>query len=266
MCTKTTEWNATKAGVDAQVPMIAQTLDAALFNSTSCAMVYEMFCDKKVKTGLTCNWACAYGAMSAQTMFGCAKATVCANNNGVQPPKCSSMSDMMTAVCDKTAAEIATMVAAGKDAKKCADDGKEFSPPPPPPPAVPTVPKNTTFFVSVTVTLPYTKAEFDQAKQDKYTAAMAATAGTIAANVVIESITEKRRRAGAVDVKTKVASSRHVPVVSHAGIHHDDQQSPLCGTLTRAHSYLFYRSLRAMPRASISFSQPLALAMPSRRN
>jgi hypothetical protein len=128
------------------------------------------------------------------------------------------------------------------------------------------VPKNTTFFVSVTVTLPYTKAEFDQAKQDKYTAAMAATAGTIAANVVIESITEKRRRAGAVDVKTKVASSRHVPVVSHAGIHHDDQQSPLCGTLTRAHSYLFYRSLRAMPRASISLSQPLALAMPSRRN
>ena len=61
-------------------------------------------------------------------------------------------------------------------------------------------PCSPTFFVSVTVTLPYTKAEFDQVKQDKYTAAMAATAGTIAANVVIESITEKRRRAGAVDV------------------------------------------------------------------
>jgi hypothetical protein len=108
----------------------------------------------------------------------------------------------------------------------CADDGAAFGEPTTPPPAVP---KNTTFFVTVTVTLPYTKAEFDQAKQDKYTAAMAATAGTIAANVVIESITEKRRRTGSVDVKTKVLNSRHVPVVSHAGIHHDDQQIPLCG-------------------------------------
>ena len=264
--------NNTKAGVDAQVTTVIAGLSAALFNSTSCAKVYGMYCDKKVKTGVTCNWACAYGGMVLQTgslvrsTFSCAKATVCATNNGVQLPKCSSMTEMMTAVCDKTAAEIATMVEAGKAGKQCADDGFAFSPPPPPPPAVPTVPKNTTFFVSVTVTLPYTKAEFDQAKQDKYTAAMAATAGTIAANVVIESITEKRRRAGSVDVKTKVASSRHVPVVSHAGIHHDDQQSPLCGTLTRAHSYLFYRSLRAMPRASISLSQPLALAMPSRRN
>jgi hypothetical protein len=265
MCTMTTEWNATKAIVDAAVTTAIEGFKTYLSNSTSCAAkVYETFCGAgKVKTGVTCNWACAYGGMVAQTTFGCAKATVCATNNGVQLPKCSSMTEMMTAVCDKTAAEIATMVEAGKAGKQCADDGFAFSPPPPPPPAVP---KNTTFFVSVTVTLPYTKAEFDQAKQDKYTAAMAATAGTIAANVVIESITEKRRRAGAVDVKTKVASSRHVPVVSHAGIHHDDQQSPLCGTLTRAHSYLFYRSLRAMPRASISFSQPLALAMPSRRN
>ena len=95
--------------------------------------------------------------------------------------------------------------------------------------SVTVAPADIKFFVVTTVTLPYTKAEFDQAKQDKYTAAMAATAGTIAANGVIESITEKRRRAGAVDVKTKVASSRHVPVVSHAGIHHDDQQIPLCG-------------------------------------
>ena len=146
---------------------------------------------------------------------------------GVQLPKCSSMSEMMTAVCDKTAAEIAKKVEemkTNKENPECADDGVAFSPPPPPP-----LPKNTTFFVTVTVTLPYTKAEFDQAKQDKYTAAMAATAGTIAANVVIESITEKHRRAGAVDVKTKVASPRHVPVVSHAGIHHNDQQIPLCG-------------------------------------
>ena len=228
MCTMTTEWNATKAIVDAAVTTAIEGFKTYLSNSTSCAAkVYETFCGAgKVKTGVTCNWACAYGGMVAQTTFGCAKATVCATNNGVQLPKCSSMTEMMTAVCDKTAAEIATMVEAGKAGKQCADDGFAFSPPPPPPPAVP---KNTTFFVSVTVTLPYTKAEFDQAKQDKYTAAMAATAGTIAANVVIESITEKRRRAGAVDVKTKVASPRHVPVVSHAGIHHDDQQIPLCG-------------------------------------
>jgi len=120
------------------------------------------------------------------------------------------MSEMMTAVCDKTAAEIVTMVEAGKveemktnkENPECADDGVAFSPPPPPP-----LPKNTTFFVTVFVTLPYTKAEFDQAKQEKYTAAMASTAGTIAANVVIESITEKRRRAGTVDVKTKVSES-----------------------------------------------------------
>ena len=205
MCTMTTEWNATKAIVDAAVTTAIEGFKTYLSNSTSCAAkVYETFCGAgKVKTGVTCNWACAYGGMVLQTgslvrsTFSCAKATVSATNDGVQLPKCSSMSEMMTAVCDKTAAEIVTMVEAGKDAKQCADDGFAFSPPPPPPPAVP---KNTTFFVSVTVTLPYTKAEFDQAKQDKYTAAMAATAGTIAANVVIESITEKRRHAGAVDV------------------------------------------------------------------
>ena len=205
MCTQTTNWNATKAMVDAVVTNVIKGYDTYFFNSTSCAKVYEKFCGAgKVKTGVTCNWACAYGDMVFKTQYGCTKATVCATNNGVQLPKCSSMSEMMTAVCDKTAAEIATMVEAGKAGKQCADDGFAFSPPPPPPPAVP---KNTTFFVTVTVTLPYTKAEFDQAKQDKYTAAMAATAGTIAANVVIESITEKRRRAGTVDVKTKVSES-----------------------------------------------------------
>jgi hypothetical protein len=48
------------------------------------------------------------------------------------------------------------------------------------------------------------QAEFDTAKQDKYKTAVASAAGTIAANIEIEAITEKRRRAGSVNVQTKV--------------------------------------------------------------
>jgi hypothetical protein len=51
----------------------------------------------------------------------------------------------------------------------------------------------------------YSKAEFDQAKQDKYKTAVANPAGTTAANVDILSITEGRRRAGSVKVETKVS-------------------------------------------------------------
>ncbi len=49
------------------------------------------------------------------------------------------------------------------------------------------------------------KAEFDQAKQDKYKEAVAIAAGTTAANVEILSITDGRRRAGSVKVETKVS-------------------------------------------------------------
>jgi CRISPR/Cas system-associated protein Csm6 len=59
----------------------------------------------------------------------------------------------------------------------------------------------------LTVTLPYTKADFDQAKQDKYKVAMAATAGTNTANVDIKKVTEKRRRSGSVDVETVIRAS-----------------------------------------------------------
>jgi len=65
------------------------------------------------------------------------------------------------------------------------------------------VDKDSKHFVTLTVTLPYTKAEFDTAKQDKYKTAVASAAGTIAANIEI-SITEKRRRAGSVAVDTKI--------------------------------------------------------------
>lgn len=63
---------------------------------------------------------------------------------------------------------------------------------------------DTTFFVAITVSMPYTKAEFDGAKQAKYKAAVAATAGTSSKNVIITSVTEGRRRAGGVDVATRV--------------------------------------------------------------
>ena len=75
----------------------------------------------------------------------------------------------------------------------------------------PTAPANTKYFVTLTITLPYTTVGFDKSKQDKYMAAIAAAAGTSAANVEILAITEKRRRAGTVDVETKVANAPLVP-------------------------------------------------------
>ena len=51
-------------------------------------------------------------------------------------------------------------------------------------------------FVSLTVTLPYSQAEFDTSKQDAYKSAVANAAGTTSDKVEIVSITESRRRAG----------------------------------------------------------------------
>ena len=53
----------------------------------------------------------------------------------------------------------------------------------------------TPFFVTITVTLPYAKADFDSKKQDSYKAAVAAVAGTDPKNILL-NITEARRRAG----------------------------------------------------------------------
>ena len=56
--------------------------------------------------------------------------------------------------------------------------------------------------------MPYTKAKFDVAKQVAYKSAVAGAAGTRVSNVDIISVTESRRRAGSVEVQTKVSASR----------------------------------------------------------
>ncbi len=205
--------NATTALVDTAVIASIGLLSGKVKDKTTCKDYYGTLGCDKVKADPDCSWACAYGGMMAQTTFGCNSKTVCTTNKGVPLPKCSSMSEMLTAICDKTAEEIKTIVADGQKASKCADDGMAFSPPVQTTPA-PAAPADTKFFVTLTVTLPYTKADFDQAKQDKYKTAMAATAGTSAANVEVVKITEKRRRAGSVEVETKVANSRLVPFVT----------------------------------------------------
>jgi len=61
-------------------------------------------------------------------------------------------------------------------------------------------------FVSFTVTLPYTKSEFDTDKQKKFKTAVSSAAEVPAVNVDIVDIIEKRRREGSIDVLTKVLS------------------------------------------------------------
>ena len=70
-----------------------------------------------------------------------------------------------------------------------------------------TVPKDSKFFLTLSVTLPYTKDQFDKPKQDKYKKAVANAAGTIAANVEIVKITDARRRTGKVVVETKILAA-----------------------------------------------------------
>jgi hypothetical protein len=60
------------------------------------------------------------------------------------------------------------------------------------------------FFVIFIVTMPYSRSEFDAGTQQKYKAAIASVAATSADNVEIINITESRRRAGSVDVYTKI--------------------------------------------------------------
>jgi len=65
-------------------------------------------------------------------------------------------------------------------------------------------PADSVHAITLTVTLPYTRADFTSAKQTSFKAAMAAAAGTVASNVDILSITEGRRRAGSIAVETKI--------------------------------------------------------------
>jgi len=88
------------------------------------------------------------------------------------------------------------------------DKPKPSSPPPPststPTVVLETVPLDKIHVVTLSVTMPYSKAEFDTAKQDNYKSAMADTAGTSASNVYILEIKESPRRAGSVDVQTQI--------------------------------------------------------------
>jgi hypothetical protein len=76
----------------------------------------------------------------------------------------------------------------------------------PPAPTQAVAPADSKFFVTITVTMPYSAAAFNSDKQNKYKAAVATAAKVPTANVDIVKITEKDRRAGSVDVETKVLS------------------------------------------------------------
>ena len=67
-------------------------------------------------------------------------------------------------------------------------------------------PTDSKFFFTITVSMPYSKAEFDADKKSKYKIAVATAAGTIETNVDLVEIKEKRRRAGSIDVVTKVSN------------------------------------------------------------
>jgi len=65
------------------------------------------------------------------------------------------------------------------------------------------VPKDTPHAVVITVTMPYTKDEFDEDKQTKFKKAVAKVAGTTEKNIVL-TIKDSRRRAGSIQVETKI--------------------------------------------------------------
>ena len=87
---------------------------------------------------------------------------------------------------------LGTTVEAGPAAPPTADSG--------------TAPSNTNYFVKLVVTMPYSKAEFDENKQELYKESIASASGTSVRNVEILGITEARRRAGSINVETKVPS------------------------------------------------------------
>lgn len=74
----------------------------------------------------------------------------------------------------------------------------------PPGPTQAAAPADSKFFLTLTVTMPYSRAEFTTDKQNKYKSALATVAGVPETNVEIVKIVEKGRRAGGVDVESKV--------------------------------------------------------------
>ena len=117
----------TTAQVDTNVAASITDLSGKVKDATTCKAYYGSNGCDKVKATADCSWACAHAGMTAQTTYGCGVTTVCATNNGVQLPKCSSMTDMLTAICDKTADEITKIVADGKTQGRCSDTGAAFS-------------------------------------------------------------------------------------------------------------------------------------------
>jgi hypothetical protein len=124
--------------VDSEVQTRMDATKVALKDVAACTVAYkDLGCDK-TKSGADCAWACAYHSKVTDEMFGCTNANAttgikdseCSVNDGARFLACESMSTMFTAVCDKTAAEIETLVAKMK-CKNKADGGQEFSPPKP---------------------------------------------------------------------------------------------------------------------------------------
>jgi hypothetical protein len=119
--------NATTALVDKSI----ETLSGQVKDKPACKEYYRNWQCDKVKADLDCSWACAYNNMAAQISYDCNAKTACATNGAApQLVKCSSWVEALTAVCDKTAAEITKIVADGKASGGCSDDGFAFSPTP----------------------------------------------------------------------------------------------------------------------------------------
>merc|ERR1712216_415307 len=74
-----------------------------------------------------------------------------------------------------------------------------------------------TFFVSLTISMPYTESAFTTAVRDKFKVAVARAAGTTSDKVQILTVTAGRRRAGGIKVETKILASDSTGVHNHAG-------------------------------------------------
>ena len=75
--------------------------------------------------------------------------------------------------------------------------------------------------------MPYSKAEFDEAKQHKFKAAVSSAAGAPAENVVLVAIAERKRRLGSVDVGKTLDVETKVLVYAQPQVLH----SPLPATV-----------------------------------
>ena len=191
---------------------------------------------------------CSLYSVLVQDTYGCDSRRNCSVNYVPKKVACEDYKVMASTLCSAvTQAQVDTAVIGLETAGNCknkADGGVAFAPQEAATTTAPTItpapvakaPADTKFFVTLTVTLPYTKADFDdKAKKDKFRAAVAAAAGTIAENVKILSITEKRRRAGSVDVETKIRASDQegMDVVATALGSGDDLKTKINAELTK---------------------------------